>query len=225
MISCSAAKISAVCSFGSSDAGSVSLLADGASGSFDVIVVEALDRFGRKLADVAELHDRMSFARVKLHATNVGEITAMHIGLLGTMAQLYLSDLREKTWRGQLGRALQGKLPGGKAYGYDLVGQSGERRINSSEAPVVRRIFEAFVAGHSPRVIARQLNDKRVAGPDGRPWGDTTIRGQLDRGTGILNNALYTPGVESVLLRKESADRSTRGSREPAGEVGDRGRP
>jgi hypothetical protein len=34
------------------------------------------------------------------------------------MAQLYLSDFKQKTWRGQLGRALQGKVPGGTAYGY-----------------------------------------------------------------------------------------------------------
>src|SRR5215470_4051145 len=97
------------------------LLADLDSGVFDAVVVEALDRLGRKLADVADLHDRCAFAGVKLAATNVGEITAMHVGMLGTMAQLYISDLREKTWRGQLGRALQGKLPGGKAYGYDVV--------------------------------------------------------------------------------------------------------
>jgi DNA invertase Pin-like site-specific DNA recombinase len=172
------------------------MIADGSSRAFDVIVTEALDRFGRKLADVADLHDRMCFAGVKLHAANVGEITAMHIGLLGTMAQLYLSDLREKTWRGQLGRALQGKLPGGKAYGYDLVGQSGERRINAAEAAVVCRIFEAFAAGQSPRAIAKQLNSESVPGPDGRPWGDTTIRGQVDRGTGILNNSLYVGRLE-----------------------------
>lgn len=35
---------------------------------FDVIVVEALDRLGRKLADIADLHDRLGFAGVKLYA-------------------------------------------------------------------------------------------------------------------------------------------------------------
>jgi site-specific DNA recombinase len=30
-----------------------------------------------------------------------------------------------------------------------------------------------------------------VPGPFGRPWGDTTIRGHITRGTGILNNELY----------------------------------
>jgi site-specific DNA recombinase len=120
----------------------------------------------------------------------------MHIGMLGTMAQLYLADLREKTWRGQLGRALQGKIPGGKAYGYDAVGAAGERRIDLGEARIVQRIFEEFAEGSSPRAIAKQLNIEHVPGPDGRPWGDTTIRGQADRGTGILNNALYGGRLE-----------------------------
>jgi site-specific DNA recombinase len=142
---------------------------------FDVIVVEALDRLSRKLADVAELHDRLTFLGIKLHAVATGEITPMHAAVLGMMAQAYLKDLGEKTKRGQLGRALKGKIPGGKAYGYDVLPAgaegAGERRINAAEAAVVVRIFELFVAGISPRAIAKQLNAEHVPGPDGRPWG------------------------------------------------------
>jgi site-specific DNA recombinase len=173
------------------------LLADLGCGLFDRIVVEALDRLGRKLADVADLYDRCTFSGITLVAVNVGEITAMHIGLLGTMAQLYLSDLKQKTWRGQLGRALQGKVPGGKAYGYDLVpNATGERQINPVEAAIVRRIFTEFANGYSPRTIAKQLNSEGISGPDRRPWGDTTIRGQAERGTGVLNNSLYVGRLE-----------------------------
>jgi len=179
------------------------LLADIQGRSFDAVVVEALDRLGRKLADVAELHDRAAFAGVKLYAVAIGgEITAMHVGLLGTMAQLFLADLREKTWRGQLGRALQGKLPGGKAYGYDVIeptkvgSGAGERRVNEGEAAKIKRIFAEFAMGRSPRNIARRLNEDRAPGPGGRPWADTTIRGQAERATGILNNALYIGRLE-----------------------------
>ena len=42
-----------------------------------------------------------------------------------------------------------------------------------------------------PRQIAAVLNAEGIPGPGGRLWGDTTIRGQVDRGTGILNNTLY----------------------------------
>jgi DNA invertase Pin-like site-specific DNA recombinase len=127
------------------------LLADLHAGVFDVVVVEALDRLGRKLADVADLHDRCAFAGVKLFAVNVGEITAMHVGMLGTMAQLYLSDLREKTWRGQLGRALQGKAPGGKAFGYDVVEPDG--KASGASIQQKRRSFAVFFAS-SPTAAA-----------------------------------------------------------------------
>jgi len=38
--------------------------ADAEGGRFDLILAEALDRLGRKLADVADLHDRLSFLRI-----------------------------------------------------------------------------------------------------------------------------------------------------------------
>ena len=173
------------------------MLADAAAKQFDVVVAEALDRLGRRLSDVARLYDHLEFQCVRLHAVNIGQVTTMHVGLLGTMAQLYLSDLKEKTRRGQLGRALAGKIPGGKAYGYQLVeGQSGERELDDTEALTVRRIFREFAVGKSPRAIAKALNAEGVPGPDGRQWRDTTIRGQADRGTGILNNSLYVGRLE-----------------------------
>jgi site-specific DNA recombinase len=177
------------------------MIADAESKQFDVLVCEALDRLGRKLADIADLHDRLSFRGVKIHTVATGAVTQLHIGMLGTMAQLYLSDLREKVWRGQLGRARQGRIPGGVAYGYDVVAErdasgGGRRIINETEAATVRRIFEEYAAGMGPRTIAKRLNDEHVPGPAGREWRDTTIRGQVDRGTGLLNNTLYIGRLE-----------------------------
>ena len=67
----------------------------------------------------------------------------------------------------------------------------GERNINEAEAVVVRRIFREFAAGKSPRAIAAALNSEGIPGPLARAWGDTSIRGHVCRGTGILNNELY----------------------------------
>jgi hypothetical protein len=74
--------------------------------------------------------------------------------------------------------------------------ERGRRRINEAEAAVVRCIFTEFAAGVSPRAVAKRLNAAGVPGPDGRTWRDTTIRGQAERGTGLLNNALYVGGLE-----------------------------
>src|SRR4051794_9062644 len=43
----------------------------------------------------------------------------------------------------------------------------------------------------TPRAIAIKLNAEGVVSPETKLWNDTTIRGHLKRGTGIINNELY----------------------------------
>src|SRR5260370_39830253 len=64
------------------------MLADAERKQFDVLICEALDRLGRKLADIADLYDRLSFSGVKIHTLTTGAVTQLHIRRLGTMAQL-----------------------------------------------------------------------------------------------------------------------------------------
>jgi hypothetical protein len=56
--------------------------------------------------------------------------------------------------------------------------------------------FQDYASGISPRTIAKRLNDEHVPGPSGREWRDTTIRGQVDRSTWLLNNTLYVGRLE-----------------------------
>jgi site-specific DNA recombinase len=67
----------------------------------------------------------------------------------------------------------------------------GEREIDLGEAAIVRRIFRTFVAGVSPKAIAKTLNAEGILGPRGLAWSPSTIHGNAGRGTGILNNELY----------------------------------
>lgn len=67
----------------------------------------------------------------------------------------------------------------------------GDRVIEPQEAATVRRIFQDYAKGISPKKIAEQLNLEGIPGPQGGPWGTSTIHGNRDRGTGILNNELY----------------------------------
>ena len=128
-----------------------------------------------------------------------GQISELHVGLKGTMNALFLKDLAAKTHRGLRGRVEDGKSGGGLCYGYKVIQQidgrgqpvRGDREINPAEAEVVRRVFRDFAAGVGPRTIARMLNDEGVPGPNGKPWGDITIRGHVKRGTGLVNNELY----------------------------------
>ena len=175
------------------------LLQDALAGRFDIILAEALDRLSRDQEDIAGIYKRLSFAGVKIITLSEGEVNHLHIGLKGTMNALFLKDLADKTRRGLRGRIEAGKSGGGNSYGYDVVkkfnadGEAirGERRINEFEAGIVRRIFNEYAAGKSPRAIAAGLNAEGIAGPSGRNWGQSTINGNRERGTGILNNELY----------------------------------
>ena len=168
------------------------LLQDAERGLFDVVVVEAVDRLSRRLADLAAFHDIVDFRKVKLFATDRGEINGLMVGLLGSMAQAFLEDLKGKTKRGLTGKIIAGLSAGSIGYGYKVDPDTrGKRIILEQEAGVVRRIFEDYANGASPRAIAAKLNAEGILGPRGREWIDTTIRGQVDRGTGVLNNELY----------------------------------
>jgi DNA invertase Pin-like site-specific DNA recombinase len=175
------------------------MMQDAMAGRFDHILAESLDRLSRDQEDVAGIFKRLSFAGVKIVTLSEGEISHLHIGLKGTMNALYLKDLADKTRRGLRGRVEAGKSGGGNSYGYDVVKQfnedgeavRGERRINEKQATIVQRIFTEYAAGASPRAIAKQLNSEGVGGPSGKGWGPSTIHGNRQRGTGILNNELY----------------------------------
>jgi DNA invertase Pin-like site-specific DNA recombinase len=175
------------------------MLEDARAARFDVLVAEALDRLSRDQENIAGLFKQLSFAGVKLVTLSEGEIGELHVGLKGTMNALFLKDLAHKTRRGLEGRVRQGKSGGGLCFGYDVMrkldaaGEAlcGERRINVGEAAIVRRIFEEFANGRSPRAIGQSLNKEGIAGPAGRSRGPSTIYGNWRRGTGVLNNELY----------------------------------
>ncbi|WP_265518719.1 recombinase family protein [Nitratireductor luteus] len=175
------------------------LLTDAQRGLFDIVLAEALDRISRDQADVATLFKHLRFAGVQIVTLAEGEISELHVGLKGTMNALFLKDLADKTRRGLRGRVAKGKAGGGLCYGYrvakkvDANGEPirGDREIVPEEAEIILRIFREFASGKSPRAIAVDLNKESVPGPLGRAWGDTSIRGHVCRGTGILNNELY----------------------------------
>lgn len=175
------------------------LLRESRCGSFDIVISEALDRLSRNQADIAQIYQSLLFAEVMIETVSEGAISEMHIGLKGTMNALFLKDLAVKTHRGLKGRALAGKSAGGLTYGYSAVHKvapngeliRGDRVVNAEDAAVVRRIYQDYAKGISPKKIAEALNVEGIPGPQGGQWGASTIHGNRERGTGIINNQLY----------------------------------
>ncbi|BAJ82025.1 putative recombinase [Acidiphilium multivorum AIU301] len=175
------------------------LIQDATRGRFEIVLAEAMDRLSRDQEDIAGLFKRMQFGGVRIVTLSEGDVTHLHIGLKGTMNALFLKDLADKVRRGLRGRVEHGKSGGGNAYGYDVVKKfaangdpvRGDRTINEAESSIIRRIFEDYAGGKSPKRIATELNRDRIKAPSGGDWGFSTINGNLKRGNGILNNEMY----------------------------------
>ncbi len=175
------------------------MLEDAADGKFDIVIAEALDRLSRDQEHIAAIYKQLTFAGVKLITVSEGTVDELHIGLKGTMNAVFLRDLAAKIRRGQTGRVKAGKVPGGKAFGYDVVRQldargeplRGERAINDEQAEIVRRIFKEYAAGMTAREIAKGLNNDGISSPFGGDWNASSINGNRARRSGILYNEGY----------------------------------
>jgi DNA invertase Pin-like site-specific DNA recombinase len=104
-------------------------------------------------------------------------------------AEMEREKARERTHDALVRKARAGHVPGGSVYGYENVEITApdaskrlyvERRINESEAEVVRRIFELAAAGWGTRRIAHKLNAERVPAPVPRRAGRPPLVGTLD---------------------------------------------
>jgi site-specific DNA recombinase len=174
--------------------GVLTLLADAASGKFQVLIVEALDRLSRDIADLGQVHKTFSFLGIDIVGVNDGGRPAdtILIGLRGLVAQLFREDGAKKVKRGMTGLVNRGKHAGGRAYGYlPNAAERGEPQIVPEQAAVIRRIFTDYIAGMTPRQIAHQLNSEGVPPPRGSAWNASTINGSPQRGNGIIQNELY----------------------------------
>ena len=105
---------------------------------------------------------------------------------------------------------------GGRVFGYDnlrIAKGHVERRVNDTDAMIVRRVYEMAAFGHGSRHIAHVLNEQGVPTPPaqrGRPsgWGQGTIRAVLER-------ALYRGVVEYGKTRKRGSWGARRSRRDP----------
>jgi DNA invertase Pin-like site-specific DNA recombinase len=173
-----------------------SMLAAVEAREFDALVCLTPDRISRRLADAADLLDRLDLAGIELHTPSLTRVTPVTWGILATMAQEYNRQTAMRTRGGQATATKAGRVAGGIAYGYDALpadadGKRGFRSINQIQAAVVYRIFQEYAAGRSPKDIAHGLNADCIPGPRGGSWSPSCIYGHRRRDTGIINNPIY----------------------------------
>ncbi len=175
------------------------LIDEAVAGYFDRVISEDLSRISRDQCDIANLYRKLQYLGIELETLEEGEINELHIGLKGTMNALYLKDLAHKTRRGMIAAVLKGSIPGGRAYGYDVVHKLDEkqelvrgiRKINTDQAETVNLIFDQYARGATLAQICDSLNHQCIPAPKGGSWGNSSLIGQAARRTGLLRQTLY----------------------------------
>ena len=157
------------------------LLTDIAAGLIDVVVIPALDRFGRDSIEIKTrlaLFDNLGVRIESLKETIDRETPEgrLQTGILAEFAEFELAKIRARTKAGIGARARKGTPWGAPKYGYRRR-DGGEWEPDPAEVEVVARIVSYRVEKKmSYSGIARKLIAEKIPTRTGGHWTATTIK-------------------------------------------------
>jgi DNA invertase Pin-like site-specific DNA recombinase len=174
------------------------LIAAAEGGAFSILVMSEQSRAGRDMIECAYTLKRIAESGVTMY----GYLDDAEISVEGEQALLTIlrgykdqgqqRDTSKRVYDAAIRRVKAGQVAGAKIFAYDNVAVLGpdgkrshvERRINATQAAIVRRVFALYAGGAGSTRIARQLNAEGVLSPRPRGWSQTTVRG-------VLRNPIY----------------------------------
>ena len=167
--------------------------------AFQVLIMSEESRLGREAIETAFALKQLIQAGVRVffyledrERTLDSPTDKIMLSLTTFADELEREKARQRTYDVMVQKAKAGHVTGGVVFGYDNVRQPEGpvvRRINATEADVVRDIFQLYVAGRGMRGIAKALNEQRARCP--RPRGQGPAGWAPSSVWAVLRRPLY----------------------------------
>lgn len=162
------------------------MIADCEDGKVDMVITKSISRFARNTADcllyARKLKDMGIPVLFEKEAINTMDGTGeLLFTILSSLAQDESRNISENTTWGIRANFRRGKIivNTDRFLGYDKD-EKGHLIINKEQAETVQRIYNEFLNGSSPEVIARRLCAEGIPGVHGEPkWKTSTIMSVL----------------------------------------------
>lgn len=158
-------------------------LGDAREGRFDLLLVVRVDRLARSVRALASILEDLDLNGVAFRSATEPFDTAspagrMMVQMLGVFAEFERATIIERVIAGMEKKAAKGGWNGGsRPLGYDYDAPTGTLRVNESEAPVVREIFDLYTEKQIGSIsIARLLDDRGHRTKNGAHWSGNAIR-------------------------------------------------
>lgn len=187
-------------------------------GQVDAVIVYDPDRLSRNFAHLMVLASELDRAGVELafvtESMEKSPEGRMLFGMKGLFAEYERTKIVERTMRGKMQKAREGKQPGGKPpYGYRLV--DGKHVVYDKEAKVVRMILEWLSKdGMTLRGIQARLNDMKIPTRNGGKFWQRCVLHRIVREEAYTGYWYYNKRVGAPARFKKGASVQRLKSRE-----------
>jgi site-specific DNA recombinase len=162
------------------------------AGGVDVVLAQDRDRFSREPAHHYVLGEEFLKHGTSLKAFNdYGDDSPEGVltdGILDQLAKFERAKTVERTRRGKIRKAQEGKVVGTGKPPYGFYYEDDHYHIDPERMPYVHVIFELAGEGHTLYSIAQHLNEIGAPAPRNGRWHSTTVRKLIlnDTFTGTL---------------------------------------
>lgn len=190
------------------------MIQDCEAGKIELVVTKSISRFARNTQDCLEYSRKLKDLGIGIYfeKENINTLEAtgeLLFTILSSLAQDESRSTSENTKWGIRNKFKRGilHLNTNRFMGYDKD-ENGNLVVNKKQAPIVERIFNEYINGSNPDVIAKRLNEEGIKGCMGEAkWQVSTIMGMLQnekyKGEALLQKTFTVDFLTKKMVKNE----------------------